>query len=179
MTNSAPSPSTGQGKNGGTIFGMVVGVIFAVLAVILLPTTIVVMIGLIPSAVAFFVDNSRDKFLGLTVLAMNVAGLLPAVLRLWKTGHHMDNAITVISQPTVLIMILIPSGIGWLLHFYTPQLVSKLVRKRAESRIRSLEKQQKELIEQWSVSVTNGVAAPSDDVAEKPKAKSTEGSVTA
>lgn len=175
MTEQTP-PKSG---NGNTILGMIIGIVFAIMAVILLPTTIVIMVGLVPSAVAFFVDNSRDRFLGFTVLAMNIAGLLPTVLRLWKTGHHMDNAISLISQPSVLTMILIPAGIGWLLYLYTPQLVSKMVRKRAEARIRHLEKQQKELIEQWSVAVTNGVPMYPDEAIEKPKATSTEGSVTA
>ncbi len=170
---------TPKSESKGAVWGITGGIILAVMAVVLLPTTIIIMIGLVPSAVAFFVDNSRERLLGSTVLSLNVAGVLPAVLRLWKTGHHMDNAIAIITQPSVLTMILVPSGIGWLLYIYTPQIASKLVRKRAESRIRALEKQQKELIEQWSPAVTNGVPMNPDEPQEKPKAESTEGSVTA
>lgn len=172
------APDEGKG-GGGTVLGIIIGTVLAIMAVIMLPTTIVIMVGLVPSAVAFFVDSSREKLLGTTVLSLNVAGVLPAVLRLWKTGHHMENAISLISQPSVLIMVLIPSGMGWLLYIYMPQIASKLVRKRAESRIRSLEKQQKELIEQWSVAVTNGVPINPEEAPEKPKVESTEGSVTA
>lgn len=163
----------------GTVLGITGAIILAMMAVALLPTTIIVVIGLVPSAVAFFVDGSRERLLGSTVLSLNIAGVLPAILRLWKTGHHMDNAISIITQPSVLIMILVPSGIGWLLYIYTPQIASKLVRKRAEGRMRALEKQQKELIEQWSPAVTNGIPLHPDEPQEKPKAESTEGSVTA
>lgn len=142
-------PSTGKG----TILGVIIGIVFALMAVILLPTTIVILVGLVPSAVAFFVDTSRERLLGSTVLCMNIAGLLPAVLRLWKQGHTMDMAITLISQPSVLVVILVSSGVGWLLYIYMPQFVSKLARKRAEVRIRTLERLQGELIEQWSKAV--------------------------
>lgn len=174
---SQPNMPTSSAK--GTIWGVVLGIILAILAVILLPTTILIMVGLIPSAVAFFVDSSRERLLGTTILSLNIAGVLPAVLRLWKTGHHMDNAIAIITQPSVLTMILVPSGIGWLLYIYTPQLVSKVSRKRSEMRMRHLEKMQKDLIEQWGTAVTGGVPLNPDEPAEKPKVESTEGSVTA
>lgn len=178
MTESSTSKSSSLSEKS-TVFGLVIGVILAVLAVMLLPTTIIIVIGLIPSAVAFFVDSSRERLLGSTVFALNLAGVFPAILRLWKSGHHMDNAIAIITQPSVLMMILVPSGIGWLLYIYTPHFVSKIIRKRAEGRMRSLEKSQKELIEQWSPSVTGGVPLNSDEPQEKPKPESTEGSVTA
>lgn len=173
------TPITKPESTKGTVWGILIGIILAVMAVALLPTTIILVIGLIPSAVAYFVDGTRERLLGTTVLSLNVAGVLPAILRLWKTGHHMDNAIAIITQPSVLTMILIPAGLGWLLYIYTPQIASKVARKRADLRINHLEKQQKDLIEQWSITVTGGIPLHPDEVVEKPKPESTEGSVTA
>lgn len=157
MSASSTPPASDKQSGKGAAWGIGVGILFALLAVVLLPTTVVIAVGLVPAAVAFFVDSSRERLLGSTVLCMNAAGVLPAVLRLWKQGHNMDTAIQIITQPIILTVILVSSGVGWLLYIYTPQFVGKLVRKRAEMRIRALEKYQKELVDHWSPAVAAGI----------------------
>src|SRR6185312_15011712 len=48
-------------------------------ALIVLPTTIVVIFGLMPSFAALVVDEGRPRYLFRTVLGMNIAALLPYV----------------------------------------------------------------------------------------------------
>jgi len=132
------------------------------MAVVMLPTTLIVLVGLVPSAVAFFVDTSRDRTLGPIVLPLNIAGILPLVITLWKHGHTMQESLNLLTDPMMLALVLLPSSFGWMLFNYTPHLVSGIMRRRAESRIRSLEKYQEDLVEQWSNAVTNGAITTKD-----------------
>lgn len=164
----APEATNAPAKKGG-IMGMILGVFAAIMAVMMLPTTLVVVIGLVPSAVAFFVDTSRDRMLGPIVMSLNVAGVLPLVLKLWQHGHTMNAAVDILTEPFMMALVLTPSAFGWLLFNYTPQLVSGIMRRRAESRIRTLEKYQEDLVQQWSNAVSNGqaIAKPKDETTSK------------
>jgi hypothetical protein len=141
-------------KKGMKAQSMVLCLILAALAVKLMPTTLVVVIGMVPTAVAYFVDSSREKSLGPVVLWLNFSGVLPALLKLWQQGHTMSNALDIIMQPIMLAMMLFPAAIGWLLYSFVPYLVVGFVRKKAESRIKSLEKYQQDLVDQWGSEVS-------------------------
>jgi hypothetical protein len=142
------------------IQSIILCVILAICAVKMIPTTIVVVVGMVPTAVAYFVDTSREKGLGQVVLWLNFAGVLPALLRLWQSGHTVSNAMDIITQPIMLAVILFPAAIGWMLYAYVPYLVIGVVRRKAETRIKTLEKYQQDLVEQWGVSVAGGALQP-------------------
>ena len=157
----APVAKTKKKKGG--ITGILVGVMVAVGAVAIMPTTLIFVVGMVPTAVAYFVDNSRDRTLGPTVCFLNFAGVLPALLTLWQGSHTMSAAIDVLSQPTVILVMLLPAAIGWLLYGYTPVFVGGILRRRAESRIRALEKEQESLVTAWGPQVKNTQARPEQE----------------
>lgn len=150
-------------KKRGAALGMIFGVVAAVMAVAFLPTTLVVVVCMVPTAVAFFVDSSRQKMLGPTVFVLNAAGTFPAVLGLWRHGQTVDAAIDILTQPLLLLLAFAPAGFGWILFLYTPYFVGGLMRRKAEARIRSLSKAQEALMEEWGAPVTNGVAKPATE----------------
>lgn len=165
-TKNKPGKAAAPKKNGKSFLSLFAALLLAMLAVFLLPTTIMIVIGMVPTIVAFFVDTSREKNLGPTVFCLNFAGVFPALLKLWKSSHTVDNAIDLMIQPSVMLVILMASGFGWLLYLYIPPLVSTVMRKRGEARIRQLEKQQEELVEQWSMTIvktTDGVKSDKPD----------------
>ncbi|MDB5477527.1 MAG: hypothetical protein JWM96_22 [Alphaproteobacteria bacterium] len=145
----APKP-----KKSNRMGSVVLALIFALMAVKLLPTTLVIMIGLIPTAAAYIADTSKARDLGATVLAMNVAGMFPALLKLWHGPHTSPRALEIMTQPLMLLMVLIPAGFGWLLFYFVPYLISGLMRRKAEARIKSLEEYQEELVTKWGSEVT-------------------------
>ena len=140
-------------KAGRGIMGVVMAVFFAIIAVSMLPTTLILVVGMMPAAVAYFVDTSRERSLGPTVLFLNFAGVLPSLFKLWQHGHTVDRALDLIMQPTMMLIMLLPAAFGWMLYFYVPMLVSGLLRRNAEMRIRRIEKDQEYLIEQWGSAV--------------------------
>lgn len=125
----------------------------AIVAVMMLPTTIIILVGMIPSVVAYFVDTSRQRTLGPTVLYMNFAGVLPVLLKLWKQTPNMNNATELLMDPFMLLLMLAPAGFGWILFIFIPPLVSGILRKRAEMRMTTLENDQKKLVEEWGPEV--------------------------
>jgi hypothetical protein len=149
----APQPQKAGRKKSGGIMGVIVAVMLAIGAVMLLPTTLIVVTGVIPMAVAFFVDSSKERMLGPTVTFLNFAGLLPLLVKLWQQGHTVDNALSILAAPHMMLLILIPSSVGWLLYNYVPVMVSGIVRRKAEARIRALERDQEKLVEEWGASV--------------------------
>ena len=144
-------------KGSGALGGLSVAIIMAVCAVAMLPTTILVVVGMIPTAVAYFVDTSRELSLGPTVLCLNFAGVLPTLLKLWKEGHTVTNALDIITMPLMLMLILLPAACGWLLFNYVPYLVIGFIRRKAQNRLTDIDKYQKDMVEQWGSVVTGSV----------------------
>lgn len=161
-----PEPKAAPAKSF-KIQSIILCVILALCAVKLMPTTLIVVIGMIPTAVAYFVDSSRDKTLGPVVLCLNFAGVVPALLKLWQQGHTMNNAMDIITQPIMLAIMLFPAAIGWMLYSYVPYLVIGVLRRKAEARIKTLEKYQQELVDQWGVSVAGSALKTEAPAAEQ------------
>ncbi len=136
-------------KKSASIGGILLGIIASVSAIALLPTTLIILVGMVPTAVAYFVDTSREKTLGPTVLTLNFAGVIPALIKVWHDGHTVNNALQIITTPSILLFFLIPSAIGWTLFNYVPYLVIGIIRRKAQSRIADLKKYQEDLVEQW------------------------------
>jgi hypothetical protein len=145
---SAQAKGTPAKKRRG-VTGLIGALLAAIGAIAFLPTTIIVVAGMLPTAVAYFVDTSREKTLGPTVLFLNFAGVFPSLLKLWHEGHVVGNAIEILMEPYMMLIILLPAAFGWLLFNYVPILVSSIIRRNAEVKIKNLEKEQEYLIEQW------------------------------
>ncbi|HEY1097070.1 MAG TPA: hypothetical protein VGF14_07500 [Alphaproteobacteria bacterium] len=135
--------------------GLFVAFIFTVGAIMLLPTTLVLAVGLLPTFVATFSDNSRERLAGLTLGCMNVAGVLPPLLRLWNMGHTVENAILILLQPYMLLLMYGGAAIGFLLYINTPLMVSGILRRQAQYRLKTIEKHYAELQEEWGPEVAN------------------------
>lgn len=154
------------GKKKGAAASFIVGLMIAIGAIVVLPTTLIFAIGMVPTAVAYFVDSSRGRTLGPTVCFLNFAGVLPALLTLWRGSHTIGASIDILSQPTVILMMLVPAALGWLLYGYTPLFIGGILRRRAESRIRGLEKEQEALVTAWGTLVKTSNGARPVEVSE-------------
>jgi len=135
------------------------GVVVAALTV--LPTTIVVAVGLLPSLVALVVDETRQRYLFRTVVGMNVAALWPFLERLWLNGNDVRLAVAIVADVYTWAALYGAAGLGWLLHMGMPSALASWQAFSARQRIAKLKKQQDQLIEEW------GSALPSVEVVEK------------
>jgi hypothetical protein len=127
----------------------------AVAVILLMPTTLIIAVGMLPTAVAVFVDNSRERLAGLTLGCMNFAGVMLPLLQLWKTGHTVDIAVSILVQPYMLLMMYGGAAVGLLLYINTPLMVSGILRRQAMNRLKAIERSHAELQEEWGPEVAN------------------------
>lgn len=139
--------------------GLLFLIIFSVGAILMLPTTIVFVVAMVPCAVAAFTDTHKEKTAALTIGAMNVAGALPAFLNIWQGGHTMARAIETIAQPMMLLYMYGGAAIGAMIFVYVPPIVVNIMKRQARSKLADFQKEQERLIDVWGPSVASRPAA--------------------
>lgn len=135
-------------------------VIAPVIGVIALPTVLLLMVGMAPTLVAFFiVDRNPAKYKTRAVGYLNFAGCLPYALDLWRSGGVWDfeNLFAIIADPFALLVMYSTAAVGWIVLFTTPPVVAAYLAVTSEMREKTLTARQKELIAQWGRNVRLGV----------------------
>ena len=146
-------PTTRKKSSAGTL------AIFIVLMVpalaLFMPTTLVFLIGMAPTLVAFIADRDPQKYAAVTVGPLNFCGVLPAEMELWREGHTMDMALQIIAEPFNWLLMYGLAGLGWLIFFSIPPVVAVVVAHRHQMEVQRLKDRQTTLVEEWG----DGVAA--------------------
>lgn len=151
-----------QKKKGGGFMGLIIGLALA--SAFLLPTEMLLLIGMVPTIVMAIADPSSDRRGAIAVGVPNLAGVLPFLIELWKhnggVGHSMAPAIAILMQPLTFMIMYGAAGCGSAIYFYVPKAVSQFTAFRAQSEIAGRRALQKKLEAQWGT-----------DIAAKPKKK--------
>lgn len=134
--------------------------IFALLvcAMVFASSTLVFAVCMLPTLVAAVIDKSPQKTLWLTIGSVNLAGTVPAWFALWDQGAHLTDAITVLSNPAVLLVAFGAAAAGWVIHMNVTPLVAAMIIRRNESRVKDIEKRQRELIRKWGEDIAKTIA---------------------
>ncbi len=147
-----PEASTGIGL--WWIIGLLVLVALSTFA---LPVVLLLTIGMLPSWVAFIVDTRPGKAAGKCVMPLNMAGIAPYLASLLAVAGQgeTDTAFLLLTDPTSWLVMYGTAGIGWLIYFGMPYLVSAVIETRAEHRKARLVALRKELIEGWGEEIAH------------------------
>jgi len=135
----------------------IIGGALLICAIVFLPTTIVLAIGMIPTLAAILIDRSKSKFLTISVGVLNASGCLPFILHLWDIGHTIDNALIISVQARTLIIIYVIAALGYIIDFAITGIVSNILVQRGQARTKKIEKRHKELIERWGLKVNGKI----------------------
>lgn len=130
---------------------------------VFMPTAIVVMIGMVPTMVAWAIDRGSPKLAPLTVGLLNFCGVLPFLISLWTKNHTIIGAVKVIADPVAWLVMYAAAGIGWGFYYGIPPAVVNFQVLRAEMRIESLRKILRELVEEWGQEVVGEKEKEEDD----------------
>ena len=149
-SKASPAPAK---KSGGKLGFVTMCVLMGLAAPFMLPTVVLILIGLIPTYVALATDNDPQKSGAVSVGAMNFAGILPFILDLWKKGQTLPNAFHVLGEPNTWLIILGASAIGQLVVYAIPQAIATLTLTSAETRVKLLKKNLEALKEAWGPEV--------------------------
>ena len=158
MTDFPTMPRSAQSVASKVIGGLiVVGV-----CVWVLPSVLVLVIGMVPTIVAFFTDRRREKYAAFCVGAMNLLGVLPVALGMWTRDHSMDSAMRNVTNVFNWFLMYGAAAIGWGLYSITPAIVAFVLRLQIERRISKMQGYQQELIGDWGEGVTESAKNAED-----------------
>lgn len=134
--------------------GQLLGLCGFIAAVVFMPTTMILMLGMIPTIVAGVIDKDGKGTKALTVGAMNLAGCTPFLIDLWTRGHTAEMAVTIVSDPRTIIVIYAAAGIGYLINWAMAGIVGTIMVQRGHLRLKDIQKLEEALVERWGREVT-------------------------
>lgn len=117
------------------------------------PTFVLMSIGLIPTIVAIFTDEDKEKHSATAVGAMNVAGLTPFIVELWTKGQTIGHVFEILKNTENWLVILGSAALGQLILFVVPQITASMTSARYETRLTTLKANLEELKSTWGPDV--------------------------
>lgn len=150
MATQIPSHNTARRGSMASVWPLVMVVLLLVVAG---PTALVIVVGMLPTIVAFVIDRSRKKYAPLCVTGMNFSGVIPSLLTLWFGENSFSAAIDLILDPMMLLIMYGAAAFGWLLFIAIPPVVAAFISVLRERRVAYLRGVQKRIVEEWGEEV--------------------------
>ncbi len=128
--------------------------------IVSMPSVIFLLFALFPSIVAIIASNRGDAYRWLCIGAMNLAGTMPFLFRLWFYNHSFEGAVDILFNLSTVLVIYGSAALGLFLYHAVPVVVEAIIALFMESKIRRIQAEQEDLIETWGagiVSVANKV----------------------
>jgi hypothetical protein len=152
----APGAKAGKKKT-----GMLLALFLAMpVALLLLPSTLVLIPAMIPTLVARVVDPAPGRHLTITVGSLNFAGSLWFMRDLWTAGQAFSAVLPTLSDMLGWLSALLGAGLGWAIYSMMPGISRRLAAAGSAARLNRLRKAQEELADQWGEPVRNGAPPP-------------------
>jgi len=123
----------------------------AVSLVVALPTVPIVLLGMIPTAVAAFVERGPQKTAAICVAGLNFAGVAPFVAVLWKGPNTLYHSIAILSDAYSWLAMYGAASLGWLLCLALPPIAASILKIVSAQQIADLHAQQAKLREEWGI----------------------------
>lgn len=137
--------------------GIILLIIGVLTAMIFLPSTFLLMIGMIPTPFATFVDRSKGKNKVIAVGALNLAGCSPFLFELWMNDHSFEKSFDIVSDPFAIIVMWSAAAVGYLVNWAMTGVVSAAMIQRGQARQKYIKNRQQDLIERWGREVTGEI----------------------
>lgn len=116
---------------------------------------IFLLIALLPSMAAYFVDEDSELTTFRTIFACNLAAVMPTVTPMFIAGLKFKNYDigSIIGNPSTWLFIYVGAAIGWVLINFGSHVARTILEVQYKFRASSLEKSQARLVEEWGDSV--------------------------
>lgn len=119
-----------------------------------LPSVIVVVVGMIPTLVAYIIDLTPGRYAAKCVAGLNIAGVVPFLNRLWSSTNDLPAAIGVVTDVYAWLAFYAASGVGWLLFVSLPGIVASFKTYSAKRQANVLRSRLEELREEWGEEIS-------------------------
>lgn len=132
-------------------------VLALLMAIVFLPTTLMLCVGMLPTIVCGAVDKTRGMVRTMSVGSMNLAGCIPFVIELWAKGHTFEISFDYLVQPRTIIVMYFAAAMGYLIDWAMTGIVRSIMVEKAKGRIKDVEKRHNALIERWGREVSGRI----------------------
>jgi hypothetical protein len=140
-----PAPRRGSD----VLAGIVLATALVVLAAVALPVAVLLVVGMVPSIVAYIIDQTPRRTLTLTVGPLNLAGTAPFCIQLWFGVDTMHAMVQYMTSVWVWLVMYLAAAAGWLLHLGMPMIVHFLLERAIDGRKAKLLQIQNRLRAEW------------------------------
>lgn len=138
--------------------GQLIGGFSIIFCVVMLPSFIILIFGMLPTFAAYFTDPTRRGTIAVTVGAMNSAGCAPFLMELWTSQHTPEHALEIITNPKTIIIMYLAALIGYLINWAMTGIVMTVIHQKGQLRIKEIDKKQEQLVKRWGEEVTGDIA---------------------
>lgn len=122
-------------------------------AIVLLPSFIVLAALMAPTLVAWLIDPRGERFLTATVGSLNFAGSLYLLTLLWNDNHDVAHAVAALHNVYGWLIAYSAAAMGYGIHYFMPTLSEVFVRLRADAQLAQLDREMQALVEEWGEEV--------------------------
>jgi hypothetical protein len=129
-------------------------------ALLLLPSTLVLIPAMVPTLVARIVDPAPGRHLTITVGSLNFAGALWFMHDLWSAGQSFSAIAPTLSDIMGWLAALVGAGAGWGIYWLMPIISRSIATTKSNLRLSRVRKSQEDLVEQWGDPVRGGHTLP-------------------
>lgn len=137
--------------------GQIFIIVMLLVAGAFLSTTVILLVGMIPTMVAMIADKTKGRTLWLTVGAMNLAGCTPFMFELWKNNLGIEQSVEILSNPLTIVVMYAAAGLGYIVDWAVTGIVASLMIEKGKARLNDIENRQMELVRKWGKEVTGNV----------------------
>jgi len=121
---------------------------------VFLPSTIVLSVMLLPTAIAGILDKNRPRALLTTVGLLNFSGATAAWIELIGSGHSYQAARNIVTDLDLLLTSYGMALFGFVLYGLVVPVVANLTIQTIDFERRKIERQQEHLVNVWGKDVT-------------------------
>jgi hypothetical protein len=132
---------------------VLLAVLATAMAVAALPLCMILSVGLLPTAVAAFVDRLPGRYLVRTVGPANLAGAVLPGLILFRNDFGISGALHVLMDPRNWLIMYGAAAIGWGLHWIMPQIAHVMLDIMASGNEQRLRRRAEQLAADWGADV--------------------------
>jgi len=114
---------------------------------------IFILLALLPTVVAFYIDLSKTRFTFHTVFACNLAGVLQFIPDIISSTSSSGSITQTMSNTTNWLIVYSSAGIGWVLVYAVPMAAQFFINNMHQRQISRLARMQGRIIEEWGKEV--------------------------
>lgn len=129
--------------------GRLLVIVAIIIGVVLLPTSLLLFIGLLPSLIAFLFSTKGRGPRASTVFAMNIAGCVPFVFKLWAGANDFEASVDIVTNAKYLSIIYMSAAFGYMIDWVVTGIVTSYLYQKGILRMKSIKKTQEKMVENW------------------------------